>query len=79
MPLVGNHPERNTTDTVHTSSFEYRAKLLFASSADFDLVFRPLVRSQIFVAYGTTTVRLIVICDVDQRRRIHPRRLNNPL
>src|SRR6185312_1284456 len=59
MPLVGNHPERNTTDTVHTSSFEYRAKLLFASSADFDLVFRPLVRSQIFAAYGTTTVRLI--------------------
>ena len=61
----------NTTDTVHTSSFEFRATLfqrLFASSADFDLVCRPPVRSQIFAAYGTTTVRLIVMCDVDQRR-----------
>jgi hypothetical protein len=77
MLSLGNHPERNTTDTVHTSSFAYRATLLFASSADFD-VCRPLVRSQIFVAYGTTTVRLIVICDVDQRRHIVPQRQSNP-
>src|SRR5665213_1956547 len=62
---------KNTTDTVHTSSFEYRVTLfqrLFASSADFDLACRPLVRSQIFAAYGTTTVRLMVMCDFDQRR-----------
>ena len=36
----------NTTDTVHTSSFEYRATLfqrLFASSSDFDLVCREFL------------------------------------
>jgi hypothetical protein len=49
---LGNRPDRNTTDTVHTSSFEYRATLLFAFSADFDLVCRALVRSQIFRRIG---------------------------
>ena len=39
-------PDRNTTDTVHTSSFEYRATLfqrLFASTSDFDLVCREFL------------------------------------
>lgn len=43
---LGNHPDRNTTDTVHTSSFEYRAMLfqrLFASTSDFDLVCREFL------------------------------------
>ena len=36
----------NTAETVHTSSFEYGAKLfqrLFASSSDFDLMYREFL------------------------------------
>jgi hypothetical protein len=43
---LGNHPDRNTTDAVYASSFEYRATLfqrLFASPSDFDLVCREFL------------------------------------
>ena len=43
---LGNRLSANATDTVHTSSFEYRVTLfqrLFASSSDFDLVCREFL------------------------------------
>jgi len=49
----------NTTDTVHTSSFEYRAMLfqrLFASTSDFDLVCRVPRGRQPERAVGTQLV-----------------------